>query len=202
MSEETTTTATEPTQTTTEPAAEPTAPAIEPAKTEPTAGTEPTKGKEETTPELTVDSYKDISFDNCEGLYDPSGLSKEFKELALANKLPPEIAKSFADLHHRQVKDLGEGYLKMQEQWAKESEEKFGKENLKNIETNCGRVLEMFDKEGKFRELMQFAGVTKHPATLSFFKALGEQVLEKQTVNPSATNSPSIKELEDFYTND
>lgn len=198
MAEETNTTptnVTEPTQTT------PDTTATEPTTTEPsTTPTEPTTepAKE---PELTVESYKDLEFDSCDGLFDPSGLSKEFKELALANKLSPEVAKSFAELHKRQTKELGEGYLRLQQEWAKQSEERFGKDNLKNVETNCGRVLEMFDKDGEFRQLMQFAGTTKHPATLSFLKALGEVVLEKQTVNPSATTTPTVMELEDFYKN-
>lgn len=193
MAEETNTTPTEPTEPT---QTTPDTPATEPAA----ATTEPTT-EPKAEPELTVESYKDLEFDSCDGLFDPTGLSKEFKDLALANKLSPEVAKSFAELHKRQTKELGEGYLRLQQEWAKQSEERFGKDNLKNIETNCGRVLEMFDESGEFRQLMQFAGTTKHPATLSFLKALGDVVLEKGTVNPSATNTPKIMELEDFYTN-
>jgi len=85
-----------------------------------------------------------------------------------------------------------------QAKWAQENQTKYG-DNLKNVETNCSRVLAELDKEGKFKELLATAGVEKHPATLGFLKAIGEIVLEKPSVNPNATVSTDEEvELENF----
>ena len=85
-----------------------------------------------------------------------------------------------------------------QARWAQENHAKYG-DNLKNVETNCSRVLAELDKEGKFKELLATAGVQQHPATLGFLKTIGDLYLEKSSVNPNATVSTDEEvELENF----
>ena len=74
-------------------------------------------------------------------------------------------------------------------------------QELKNVKTNAGRVLAELDKSGKFKEFLELAGAANAPATLGFLKEVGDRVLEKASVNPSATTTPTMKELEDFYKN-
>jgi hypothetical protein len=82
-----------------------------------------------------------------------------------------------------------------QAKWAQENQAKYG-DNLKNVETNCSRVLAELDKEGKFKELLATAGVSGHPATLGFLKTIGDLYLEKSSVNPNATVSTDDEEVE------
>lgn len=85
-----------------------------------------------------------------------------------------------------------------QAKWAQENQAKYG-DNLKNVETNCSRVLAELDKDGKFKELLATAGVSGHPATLGFLKTIGDLYLEKSSVNPNATVSTDEDvELENF----
>lgn len=85
-----------------------------------------------------------------------------------------------------------------QARWAQENQAKYG-DNLKNVETNCSRVLAELDKDGKFKELLATAGVSGHPATLGFLKTIGDLYLEKPSVNPNATVSTDEEvELENF----
>lgn len=164
--------------------------AVEQAQT-----TEP--NKTETTPELTLDSYGDLGLVETEDIKVDKEYVGSFKELALKHKLSPEIAKEFASLQYNEAKKAIDALKQIKNSWSEENAKTYG-DNLKNVETNCGRVLAQFDKEGKFAELLTLAGADKAPATLAFLKSIGDIVLEKSSVNSVSTPNKE-KSLEDFY---
>ena len=162
---------------------------------EQTQTTEP--NKEETMPELTLDSYGDLGLVETEDIKVDKEYVGSFKELALKHKLSPEIAKEFASLQYNEAKKAIDALKQIKNSWSEENSKTYG-DNLKNVETNCGRVLAQFDKEGKFAELLTLAGADKAPATLAFLKSIGDIVLEKSSVNSVSTPNKE-KSLEDFY---
>lgn len=178
-------------------------PATEPNN--PTAGAatqtnpaEPTTQTKE--PELKIEDYGDLGLIEEEGVKLDANLQKSFKELCLENKIPVEAAKKVAKLQYDTLKKQHDDFVNMQKSWEEENTKTYG-ENLKNVKTNAGRVLAELDKSGKFKEFLELAGAANAPATLGFLKEVGDRVLEKSSVNPSATTTPTMKELEDFYKN-
>lgn len=162
-----------------------------------TQTTEPDKTKE---PELKIEDYGDLGLVEEEGVKLDANLQKSFKELCLENKIPVETAKKVAKLQFDAIKKQHDDFVAMQKSWEEENSKTYG-ENLKNVKTNAGRVLAELDKSGKFKEFLELAGAANAPATLGFLKEVGDRVLEKASVNPSATTTPTMKELEDFYKN-
>ena len=162
-----------------------------------TQTTEPDKTKE---PELKIEDYGDLGLVEEEGVKVDANLQKSFKELCLENKIPVETAKKVAKLQYDAIKKQHDDFVAMQKSWEEENTKTYG-ENLKNVKTNAGRVLAELDKSGKFKEFLELAGAANAPATLGFLKEVGDRVLEKASVNPSATTTPTMKELEDFYKN-
>ena len=169
---------------------------INPAKPT-TQTTEPDKTKE---PELKIEDYGDLGLVEEEGVKLDANLQKSFKELCLENKIPVETAKKVAKLQYDAIKKQHDDFVALQKSWEEENTKTYG-ENLKNVKTNAGRVLAELDKSGKFKEFLELAGAANAPATLGFLKEVGDRVLEKSSVNPSATTTPTMKELEDFYKN-
>ena len=162
-----------------------------------TQTTEPDKTKE---PELKIEDYGDLGLVEEEGVKLDANLQKSFKELCLENKIPVETAKKVAKLQFDALKKQHDDFVALQKSWEEENTKTYG-ENLKNVKTNAGRVLAELDKSGKFKEFLELAGAANAPATLGFLKEVGDRVLEKASVNPSATTTPTMKELEDFYKN-
>ena len=162
-----------------------------------TQTTEPDKTKK---PELKIEDYGDLGLVEEEGVKLDANLQKSFKELCLENKIPVETAKKVAKLQYDAIKKQHDDFVAMQKSWEEENTKTYG-ENLKNVKTNAGRVLAELDKSGKFKEFLELAGAANAPATLGFLKEVGDRVLEKASVNPSATTTPTMKELEDFYKN-
>lgn len=162
-----------------------------------TQTTEPNKTKE---PELKIEDYGDLGLVEEEGVKLDANLQKSFKELCLENKIPVEAAKKVAKLQYDTLKKQHDDFVNMQKSWEEENTKTYG-ENLKNVKTNAGRVLAELDKSGKFKEFLELAGAANAPATLGFLKEVGDRVLEKGSINPSATTTPTMKELEDFYKN-
>ena len=162
-----------------------------------TQTTEPDKTKE---PELKIEDYGDLGLVEEEGVKLDANLQKSFKELCLENKIPVETAKKVAKLQYDALKKQHDDFVALQKSWEEENTKTYG-ENLKNVKTNAGRVLAELDKSGKFKEFLELAGAANAPATLGFLKEVGDRVLEKASVNPSATTTPTMKELEDFYKN-
>ena len=162
-----------------------------------TQTTEPDKTKE---PELKIEDYGDLGLVEEEGVKLDANLQKSFKELCLENKLPVETAKQVAKLQFDTLKKQHDDFVALQKSWEEENSKTYG-ENLQNVKTNAGRVLAELDKSGKFKEFLELAGAANAPATLGFLKEVGDRVLEKASVNPSATTTPTMKELEDFYKN-
>ena len=162
-----------------------------------TQTTEPDKTKE---PELKIEDYGDLGLVEEEGVKLDDNLQKSFKELCLENKIPVETAKKVAKLQFDAIKKQHDDFVALQKSWEEENTKTYG-ENLKNVKTNAGRVLAELDKSGKFKEFLELAGAANAPATLGFLKEVGDRVLEKASVNPSATTTPTMKELEDFYKN-
>ena len=162
-----------------------------------TQTTEPDKTKE---PELKIEDYGDLGLVEEEGVKLDANLQKSFKELCLENKIPVETAKKVAKLQFDTLKKQHDDFVALQKSWEEENTKTYG-ENLKNVKTNAGRVLAELDKSGKFKEFLELAGAANAPATLGFLKEVGDRVLEKASVNPSATTTPTMKELEDFYKN-
>ena len=195
-------TATTVADTTQKPATEPNNPttgdATQANTAEPTTQTtEPDKTKE---PELKIEDYGDLGLVEEEGVKLDANLQKSFKELCLENKIPVETAKKVAKLQFDAIKKQHDDFVALQKSWEEENTKTYG-ENLKNVKTNAGRVLAELDKSGKFKEFLELAGAANAPATLGFLKEVGDRVLEKASVNPSATTTPTMKELEDFYKN-
>ena len=193
------TTTTDATQTTaTEPNNPTTGDATQTTTAEPTTQTtEPAKAQE---PELKIEDYGDLGLVEEEGVKIDANLQKSFKELCLENKIPVETAKKVAKLQFDAIKKQHDDFVALQKSWEEENTKTYG-ENLKNVKTNAGRVLAELDKSGKFKEFLELAGAANAPATLGFLKEVGDRVLEKASVNPSATTTPTMKELEDFYKN-
>lgn len=162
-----------------------------------TQTTEPDKTKK---PELKIEDYGDLGLVEEEGVKLDANLQKSFKELCLENKIPVETAKKVAKLQYDAIKKQYDDFVAMQKSWEEENAKTYG-ENLKNVKTNAGRVLAELDKSGKFKKFLELAGAANAPATLGFLKEVGDRVLEKASVNPSATTTPTMKELEDFYKN-
>ena len=162
-----------------------------------TQTTEPAKAQE---PELKIEDYGDLGLVEEEGVKLDANLQKSFKELCLENKIPVETAKKVAKLQFDAIKKQHDDFVALQKSWEEENTKTYG-ENLKNVKTNAGRVLAELDKSGKFKEFLELAGAANAPATLGFLKEVGDRVLEKASVNPSATTTPTMKELEDFYKN-
>ena len=162
-----------------------------------TQTTELDKTKE---PELKIEDYGDLGLVEEEGVKLDANLQKSFKELCLENKIPVETAKKVAKLQFDAIKKQHDDFVALQKSWEEENTKTYG-ENLKNVKTNAGRVLAELDKSGKFKEFLELAGAANAPATLGFLKEVGDRVLEKASVNPSATTTPTMKELEDFYKN-
>lgn len=163
-----------------------------PAEPKPAAAAEPAKAAEE-------DAYALLDTLGDDKIKVDSETLKSFKEIAKANNLTPDAAKSIVELQLGLAKKQQEEFDKVQKSWEDASKVVYG-DNLKNIETNCSRVLAELDKYGKFKELLGLVGAEKHPATLGFLKAVGDKMLEKPAVNPSATVSGEDREpeLEDF----
>lgn len=143
-----------------------------------------------------------------DGLQVPNGLEikaedyKGLTDLATKYNLSKEAVKELVQLDLNNIAgDKAEEdklVAEAQAKWAQENQAKYG-DNLKNVETNCSRVLAELDKEGKFKELLATAGVSGHPATLGFLKTIGDLYLEKSSVNPNATVSTDEEvELENF----
>ena len=196
---QTATTTADVTQTTaTEPNNPTTGDATQTTTDEPTTQTaEPAKAQE---PELKIEDYGDLGLVEEEGVKLDANLQKSFKELCLENKIPVETAKKVAKLQFDALKKQHDDFVALQKSWEEENTKTYG-ENLKNVKTNAGRVLAELDKSGKFKEFLELAGAANAPATLGFLKEVGDRVLEKSSVNPSATTTPTMKELEDFYKN-
>lgn len=195
-------TATTTADTTQTPATEPNKPttgdAAQTTPAEPTTQTtEPAKAQE---PELKLEDYGDLGLVEEEGVKLDANLQKSFKELCLENKIPVETAKKVAKLQYDAIKKQHDDFVALQQSWETENTKTYG-DNLKNVKTNAGRVLAELDKSGKFKEFLELAGAANAPATLGFLKEVGDRVLEKASVNPSATTTPTMKELEDFYKN-
>lgn len=186
-------------------------PSAEDNKTTATSGTqtapeqnkEPqeTKPTETNEPALTIESYGNLGIVETEEVKMNPELLGEFKKLALAEGIKPEIANKIAKLQFDSLQKEASMYKELQKKWDEENSKTYG-DNLKNVETNVGRVLAEFDKEGKFKQLLTLAGAEKAPATLAFLKSIGDKVLEKGSVNPN-TNSviAEEKELADYYNN-
>ena len=192
------TTTTEPNNPTTGDATQTTAANTTQNTAEPTTQTtEPAKAQE---PELKLEDYGDLGLVEEEGVKIDANLQKSFKELCLENKIPVETAKKVAKLQCDAIKKQYDDFIALQKSWEEENTKTYG-ENLKNVKTNAGRVLAELDKSGKFKEFLELAGAANAPATLGFLKEVGDRVLEKASVNPSATTTPTMKELEDFYKN-
>lgn len=156
---------------------------------------------QQTEPALTIESYGNLGLAESEDVKINAGLLDDFKKLALAEGIKPEVANKIAKLQFDSLQKEANQYKELQKKWDEENANTYG-DNLKNVETNVGRVLAEFDKEGKFKQLLTLAGALKAPATLAFLKTLGDKVLEKGSVNPN-TNSviADNKDLADYYTN-
>lgn len=163
--------------------------------------TQENKPAQTTEPTLTIESYGNLGITETEEVKMNPELLGEFKKLALAEGIKPELANKIAKLQFDSLQKEANQYKELQKKWDEENSKTYG-DNLKNVETNVGRVLAEFDKEGKFKQLLTLAGAEKAPATLAFLKAIGDKVLEKGSVNPN-TNSviAEEKELADYYNN-
>lgn len=152
-------------------------------------------------PALTIESYGNLGLTENEDVKLDAGLLDGFKKLALENNIKPEVANKIAKLQFDHEQKEANNFKELQKKWDEENAATYG-DNLKNVQTNVGRVLAEFDKSGKFKELLTLAGAVNAPATLAFLKAIGEKTLEKPSVNPNTNTVPSQpKDLEDFYNN-
>lgn len=168
------------------------------------AATQPQPAAQAAQPAQPADPFADIE----KGIVVPQGVELDKQAVAglvaIAKKhnISVEAAKEIMqlDLNTSAAQSMAEDKLlaEAHAKWAQENQTKYG-DNLKNVETNCSRVLAELDKEGKFKELLATAGVEKHPATLGFLKTIGDLYLEKPSVNPNATVSTDEEvELENF----
>lgn len=179
------------------------------AATNPTAGQNPqqpvaTSASEEkpevasaqehkaTEPQLTIESYdENLGLTATEDIEIDKELIKGFKQIALENNIKPEVANKIAKYQFDSIAAQNKALKDLQAKWSEENNKTYG-DNLKNVETNVGRVLAQFDKDGKFQELLAPAGALKSPAALAFLKAVGDFTLEKSSINP---NTQKIKEV-------
>lgn len=188
-------------------------PAAQPAASEPAPAADkkqdaPAPATGQTTqaaqPAQPADPYATI----MDGLQIPQGLEIDnqlvtnLKAVAKQYNISAEGVKALLqlDMNNNAASMMAEDKLvaDAQARWAEENKAKYG-DNLKNVETNCSRVLAELDKDGKFKELLATAGVSGHPATLGFLKTIGDLYLEKASVNPNATVSTDEEvELENF----
>lgn len=180
----------------TTPAAEPAAPAAEPK--EPTAPAAEPKQEPKPEPELTLESYGDLGIVETDEIKINKELNASFKEIALKHKISPEAAKEIAALQYNQIKKDIDNMKLLKQTWEKENQDKYG-DNLKNIETKCGRVLAEMDKDGKFQSFLSLVGAEKAPAILGFLSTIGDALLEKGSINPSSTPFRKEKTLEDIF---
>lgn len=167
-------------------------------KAEGTSIPEKTADIEQAPKELTEDSYGDLGLPNDGEIQIDREMQSSFKKMAAEMKLSVDDAKKIAKLQYDSIQKQKEDYKNLQKEWAAQNEKTYG-DNLKNVKTNAGRVLAELDKSGKFKELLDLAGAIEHPATLEFLKAIGDQLLEKPSVNPSSSAPIAEKNLEDFY---
>lgn len=166
-----------------------------------TAATIPAAGTAEPTPAaLTIDSYAEMD----KAISMPEGIkynAEEYaglKDLAVKHQIPAAALKDLIEYDLKNEAEDAKHIAEAQARWALENQQKYGAE-LKNVETKCSRVLAELDKTGKFKELLALAGAEKHPATLEFLKTIGDNLLEKSSVNPNATAAPDKEvSLEDF----
>ena len=150
-------------------------------------------------PVITLDSYKDIGLEEYKEFMELNDEGvKEFKQFGVDNKIAPEALKALVNWSVKTLKGQQEAFKKTQESWKAENAKKYG-ENLKNVQTNVGRVLADFDKSGNFANLLQAAGASEHPATLEFLNSLADVLLEKGSVNPNASPEGKDVSLEDMY---
>lgn len=175
-------------------------PSTEEAETKVEEKVEEDKKSEE--PELTIDSYGDLGLKETDDVKIDADVQKEFKEAFLKHKVSPDAAKELAALQvmavQKEAKRQEEVYNKLIKGWEEQNIKTYG-DDLKNVQTNCGRVLAQLDKTGQFKELLTLAGADKAPATLAFLKAVGDVLLEKPSINGNASGPTKEPELEDFY---
>lgn len=166
-----------------------------------TATTDTTAAAAETTDAtpaaLTAESYGafglQIPEDKINKEYDSA-----FRKLMVDNQVPVDLAQKIAQFNYSQNQKEDKEVDDMVAAWNAQSAKIYG-DNLKNVEMECQRVLSEIDKSGDFGKFLALAGAEKHPATLAFLKAVGERILEKQSVNTNATAPTRQLELEDFY---
>lgn len=152
-------------------------------------------------PELTIESYGNLGLTATEDVEIDEQLMKDFKQIALENGIKPEVANKIAKVQFDSMQRIADTAKGVHKKWEEENQKTYG-DNLKNVQTNVGRVLTEFDKEGKFKELLTLVGAVDAPATLAFLKAIGDKVLEKASVNPNTNAAPTQeKELADYYNN-
>lgn len=168
-------------------------PATEPAATPAQPAADPTPA-----PALTEESYGDLGLVQSEDIKIDQAQQSAFKKLAAELQLPVDTAKKLAKFQYDAVKKQNDDFKTLQNQWEQENTKLYG-DNLKNVKTNAGRVLQELDKSGKFKELLHLAGAEEAPATLEFLKSIGDQLLEKGSVNPNAAAPVEEKDLEAFY---
>lgn len=195
-----------------EPAPEPTdkntgnepAPATNP-EPNPAPNPEPEKNTAQTTAsqqdnpqnELTIESYGDLGIVETEDIKINKEMNDAFKAIALKHKISPEAAKEIAALQYEQVKKDVENLKNLKKAWEEENQKTYG-DNLKNVETKCGRVLTELDKDGKFQAFLSLVGAQKAPATIEFLSKVGDAILEKGSVNPDDKETKE-KELSDIF---
>lgn len=156
------------------------------------AGTPTTQEPKATEPQLTIESYdENLGLTPTDDVYIDKELVKSFKQVALENGIKPEVANKIAKLQFDALNAQNQAIKDLQNKWAEENNKTYG-DNLKNIETNVGRVLAQFDKDGKFQELLAPAGALKSPAALAFLKAIGDAVLEQSSVNPNTKQTEEV----------
>lgn len=162
-------------------------------------GTEPAAKdtKDAKDAELSIESYASLDNLKEEGVVVDKDALKNLKELALENKWDAATAEKIVKIQMQAAKKQVDAFQELQKGWEESNKKTYG-ENLKNVETNCSRVLTELDKSGKFKELLALAGAEKHPATLEFLKTIGDKLLEKPMVNPNATATSKEVSLEDF----
>lgn len=163
-----------------------------PADTKPADAGTPTQEPKATEPQLTIESYdENLGLTPTDDVYIDKELVKSFKQVALENGIKPEVANKIAKLQFDALNAQNQAIKDLQNKWAEENNKTYG-DNLKNIETNVGRVLAQFDKDGKFQELLAPAGALKSPAALAFLKAIGDKVLEQPSVNPNTKQTEEV----------
>lgn len=180
----------------------------EPEKTDPVAEkteqkeekqtTEPIKEQPATEPELTLESYGDLGIKETDEIKINPELNKSFKEIALKHKISPEAAKEIAALQYEQVKKDVENLKILKKGWEEENVKTYG-DNLKNVETKCGRVLAEFDKDGKFQSFLSLVGAEKAPAILGFLNGVGDVLLEKESINPGTKQKKQTYDLSELF---